>query len=53
MFVKGADDVISTKLDLGRSPDLHVIKRNIDKLSRKGLRIFMIAYKKIDEGYWK
>ena len=53
MFVKGADDVILNKLDLGRSPDLNVIKKNIDKLSRKGLRIFMIAYKKISENDWR
>ena len=52
LYIKGADDIITEFLDIGKSPNIDVVSGEIERASRKGLRNMMIAYKKIIKKDW-
>lgn len=47
VLTKGSDDVIVKDLDVEKSPDLPSVEKYIKILSKQGLRLLMVAYKKI------
>ena len=50
LFIKGADDVILSKIDKKNKNNIKIIKNienSLDEYSKEGLRILVVAYKKI------
>ena len=50
LFIKGADDVILSKIDNKNKNNIKIIKNienSLDEYSKEGLRILVVAYKKI------
>lgn len=52
LLVKGSDDAIIASLDMEKSSDYPVLKKNMKSLFKGGMRIMMLAYKQINRGWY-
>lgn len=53
MFTKGADETIRPLLNLAASGEAETVFEQIDKLSKKGYRVMMMAVRKLTQRRWE